>query len=85
MTALAESQRSRPLLEVLAVELASRDGRWAGVARIASGSAITVAIAMVFQIPQPAYMAYIGFLISKDEKRATVRRPSYVRPCGRGW
>jgi multidrug resistance protein MdtO len=72
MTALAESQRSRPLLEVLAVELASRDGRWAGVARIASGSAITVAIAMVFQIPQPAYIAYIGFLISKDEKRATV-------------
>ncbi len=52
MTALAESQRSRrPLLEVLAVELAPREGRWAAVARIATGSAITVAIAMVFQIP----------------------------------
>jgi multidrug resistance protein MdtO len=73
MTALAESQRSRrPLLEVLAVELASREGRWAAVARIASGSTITVVIAMVFQIPQPTYMAYIGFLISKDEKSATV-------------
>jgi multidrug resistance protein MdtO len=72
MTALAESQRSRPLLEVLAVELASREGRWAAVARIASGSAITVVIAMVFQIPQPTYMAYIGFLISKDEKSATM-------------
>src|SRR3984957_12988262 len=72
MTALTESQRSRPFLELLAVELASREGRWAAVARIASGSAITVVIAMVFQIPQPTYMAYIGFLISKDEKSATV-------------
>jgi multidrug resistance protein MdtO len=72
MTALAESQRPRPLLEVLALELASREGRWAAVARIATGSTITVVIAMVFQIPQPTYMAYIGFLISKDEKSATV-------------
>src|ERR1700728_4760122 len=72
MTALAESQRSRPLLEVLALELASREGRWAAVARIATGSAITVVIAMVFQIPQPTYMAYIVFLISKDERNATV-------------
>jgi multidrug resistance protein MdtO len=72
MTALAESPRSRPLLEVLAVELASWEGRWAAVARIATGSTITVVIAMVFQIPQPTYMAYIVFLISKDEKNATV-------------
>jgi multidrug resistance protein MdtO len=72
MTALAESQRSRPFLEVLAVEMASREGRWAAVARIASGATITVVIAMVFQIPQPTYMAYIGFLISKDEKSGTV-------------
>src|ERR1700689_28278 len=72
MTALAESQRSRPLLEVLPAELTSRGGRWAAVARIATGSAITVVIAMVFQIPQPTYMAYIVFLISKDEKNATV-------------
>jgi multidrug resistance protein MdtO len=73
MTALAESQRSRrPFLEALAVELAPREGRWAAVARIATGSAITVVIAMVFQIPQPTYMAYIVFLISKDEKNATL-------------
>ena len=73
MTALTESQRSRrPLLEMLAGELAWREGRWAAVARITSGCAITVAIAMVFQIPQPTYMAYIVFLISKDEKNATV-------------
>ena len=74
MTALAESQRSRPLLEVLAAELASREGRWAAVARIATGSVITVVIAMVFQIPQPTYMAYIGFLISKDEKGSYLSR-----------
>jgi multidrug resistance protein MdtO len=72
MTALAETQRSRPLLEVLAVELAWREGRWAAVTRIATGSAITVVIAMIFQIPEPTYMAYIVFLISKDEKNATV-------------
>ncbi len=73
MTALAESQRSRhPLLELLAVELAPREGRWAAVARIATGCVITVAIAMTFQIPEPTYMAYIVFLLSKDEKNATV-------------
>jgi multidrug resistance protein MdtO len=72
MTALTESQRARPFLEVLAAELASREGRWAAVARIATGSTIAVVIAMIFQIPQPTYMAYIVFLISKDEKNATV-------------
>ena len=73
MTALAESERPRhPLIELLAVELASREGRWAAVARIATGCAITVAIAMTFQIPEPTYMAYIVFLLSKDEKNATV-------------
>jgi multidrug resistance protein MdtO len=72
MTAHAESQRTRPLLEILAVELAPREGRWAAVARIATGSVLAVVIAMVFQIPQPTYMAYIGFLLSKDEKNATV-------------
>jgi multidrug resistance protein MdtO len=72
MTALAESRQSRPFLEVLAAELAPRRGRWAAVARIATGSTIAVVIAMIFQIPQPTYMAYIVFLISKDEKNATV-------------
>src|ERR1700690_2186807 len=73
MTALAESHRSRhPLIELLAVELAPREGRWGAVARISIGCAVTVAIAMVFQIPEPTYMAYIVFLLSKDEKNATV-------------
>jgi multidrug resistance protein MdtO len=74
MTALTETKESRrPLLDLLAVELAPREGRWAAVARIATGAAITVVIAMVFQIPEPTYMAYIGFLISKDETSATVK------------
>src|ERR1700674_4017945 len=73
MTALAESREpGRSLLHLLAVDLAPREGRWAAVARIATGSAITVVIAMVFQIPQPTYMAYIVFLLSKDEKNASV-------------
>jgi multidrug resistance protein MdtO len=73
MTAIAESRRSHSLIDVLVAELAWREGRWAAVARIASGSAITVVIAMVFQIPQPTYMAYIVFLISKDEMSATIK------------
>lgn len=73
MTPIAEPRRPRgPFLELLAVELAPREGRWAAVVRIATGCAITVAIAMLFQIPEPTYMAYIVFLISKDEKNATV-------------
>src|ERR1700679_2346051 len=73
MTALAESQRSRQtFIELLAVELAPREGRWAAVARISTGCAITVAIAMVFRIPEPTYMVYIVFLLSRDEKNATV-------------
>src|SRR5277367_1777249 len=73
MTALAESQPSRrQLLGVLALELSSREGRWAAVARIATGAVLAVIIAMVFQIPEPTYMAYIGFLLSRDEKNATV-------------
>src|ERR1700685_4549030 len=72
MTTVTESERTRRRLrELLAVELAPREGRLAAVARIAITCVITVAIAMIFQIPQPAYMAYIVFLISKDEPTAT--------------
>jgi hypothetical protein len=80
MTALAKSRAPRfILLDFLAIELASREGRWAAVARIAVGSSIAVAIAMVFQIPQPTYVAYIGFAISKDETHGTVNCASSIR------
>src|ERR1700680_1536447 len=72
MTTLTESRRPRrPFLELLAAEVGSREGRWTPFARIATACVITVAISMIFQIPQPAYMAYIVFLISKDEPTAT--------------
>ena len=73
MAAIAEARRPHSaLLEFLAIELAPREGRGLAVAHIAIGCAITVAIAMVFRIPEPTYMAYIVFLISKDERKATV-------------
>src|ERR1700730_14824066 len=71
--ALTSARRMRsPLIELLARELAPREGRAQAVLRIAIACSITVAIAMVFQIPQPTYMAYIVFLISKDESSATL-------------
>ena len=56
----------------LSYELTPREGRGWAVARMATACSITVAIAMVFQIPEPTYMTYIVFLISKDEKTSTL-------------
>jgi multidrug resistance protein MdtO len=71
----AHAERSHPnssgFFGWLSYELAPKEGRVWSVARMATACAITVAIAMVFQIPEPTYMAYIVFLISKDEKAAT--------------
>jgi multidrug resistance protein MdtO len=73
MPALTELQRPRgAFLGLLAAELAWREGRWAAVTRIATGCSITVAIAMIFQIPEPTYMVYIVFVISKDDRAATI-------------
>jgi multidrug resistance protein MdtO len=73
MAALPESKPQRgPFFEMLFAELAPREGRALAVVHMATACAITVAIAMVFRIPEPTYMAYIVFLISKDDKGATV-------------
>jgi multidrug resistance protein MdtO len=73
MAALPDTQPRRgPFLEMLSVELGPREGRTLAVVHMATAAAITVAIAMVFRIPEPTYMAYIVFLISKDDKAATV-------------
>jgi multidrug resistance protein MdtO len=70
---IAEARASRSaFLEFLAVELAPREGRTLAVAHIVVGSVLTVAIAMLFQIPEPTYMAYIVFLVSRDERTASV-------------
>jgi multidrug resistance protein MdtO len=55
----------------LSYELAPKEGRARSVALMATACVITVAIAMVFRIPEPTYMAYIVFLISRDEKAST--------------
>jgi multidrug resistance protein MdtO len=60
------------ILEFLAQELAPSEGRGPAVARIAAGTMITIAIAMVFRIPLAAYMAYMVFLTSKDDIAATM-------------
>lgn len=65
------AQDSNGFFGWLAYELAPREGRGWAVARMATACSITVAIAMVFQIPEPTYMTYIVFLISKDENSAT--------------
>src|ERR1700689_1683277 len=73
MATLARGEELRtPLLAFLAQELAPREGRGLAVARIAAACTITVAIAMVFQIPLAAYMAYMVFLTSKDDSAATL-------------
>src|SRR5579859_2607421 len=53
-------------------ELAPRPGRVRAVARITSCCVLVVALAMLFQIPLPAYMAYIVFLVSREETAATL-------------
>jgi multidrug resistance protein MdtO len=53
-------------------ELAPRPGRSGAVARIAVSCAFTVMVAMVFEIPLPAYMAYIVLLLSRNEYIGTL-------------
>ncbi|MDB6090168.1 MAG: hypothetical protein JWN85_2952 [Gammaproteobacteria bacterium] len=73
MAAIAKARASRSVfIEFLAVELAPREGRTLAVAHIVIGCVLTVAIAMVFRIPEPTYMAYIVFLAAKDDRAASV-------------
>jgi multidrug resistance protein MdtO len=73
MSALTSGEESGlRFRDVLRAELAPREGRWAAVTRVAIGCAVTVAIAMTFKIPQPTYMAYMVFLVSHDDRNATL-------------
>jgi multidrug resistance protein MdtO len=60
------------LWSFLREELAARPGRVAASARIAGGCVVVVAIAMMYQIPLPAYMAYLVFLVSQRETASTL-------------
>ncbi|MEJ1975280.1 MAG: FUSC family protein [Acetobacteraceae bacterium] len=63
---------SAAFVQFLREELAPRPGRLAAVARIAGGCTVIVAIAMLYQVPLPAYMAYVVFLISRDESASAL-------------
>jgi multidrug resistance protein MdtO len=70
-TLVSEAERRTPFIAFLAQELAPREGRGLAVTRIAAATTLTVAVAMVFRIPLAAYMAYLVFLTSKDDRQAT--------------
>ena len=72
MAAAETASRWGELAAWLREELAPRPGRTAACARIAVGCAITVAVAMVFEIPLPAYSAYIVLLLSREEYIGTL-------------
>lgn len=58
-------------LMLLREELAVRPGRLAAVARMATSCALIVAAAMIYQIPLPAYAAYVVLLVSREEATST--------------
>ena len=64
--------RGSPLVEFLRTELAPRPGRFATVVRITVCCTLIVVIWMIFQIPLPAYPAYIVFLLSRGEASGTL-------------
>lgn len=47
-------------------------GRPAAIARITVNCTVVVALAMLYEIPLPAYMAYVVFLISQKEAASTL-------------
>ena len=74
MTALASSKpRGSSFLAFLREELAPRTGRLAAVARIAACCTIVVATTMLYQIPEPAYAAYIVFFLGRGDAAVTLR------------
>jgi len=74
MTALASvNSRQWPFLAFLREELASRPGRLGAAARIAACCTIVVATTMLYQIPEPAYAAYIVFFLGRGDAAITLR------------
>lgn len=53
-------------------ELALNDTRIRLIIRITGCTAVVVAIAMMFQIPLPAYIAYLVFLVSQEDAASTL-------------
>ena len=73
MTTLdSTTSREWPFLAFLREELAPRPGRLGAVARIAACCTIVVATAMLYQIPEPAYAAYIVFFLGRGDTAITL-------------
>lgn len=66
------TSREWPFLAFLREELAPRPGRLGAVARIATCCTIVVATAMLYQIPEPAYAAYIVFFLGRGDTAITL-------------
>jgi multidrug resistance protein MdtO len=72
MISASDSTSSEGLTALLRRELRLDARRVRAIARIASGTAIAVAVAMVFQIPLPSYVAYLIFLLSQEDTASTL-------------
>lgn len=72
MQAPIELQARDGLTGLLQRELALNDTRIRTIIRITGCTAVVVAIAMVFQIPLPAYVAYLVFLVSQEDAASTL-------------
>ena len=72
MTSASEGVPMEGLPALLRRELRLDAPRIRSIARIATGTAIAVAVAMVFQIPLPPYVAYLIFLLSLEDTASTL-------------
>ena len=72
MTSVGANASEEGLPALLRRELQLDAPRVRTVVRIAAGTAIAVAITMVFQIPLPPYVAYLIFLLSMEDTASTL-------------
>ena len=72
MTSVTDSPPPEALSALLRRELQLDASRVRSIARISAGTFIAVAVAMVFQIPLPAYVAYLIFLLSQEDTASTL-------------
>ncbi|MGH8159901.1 MAG: FUSC family protein [Rhodanobacter sp.] len=72
MTSASDSASPEGLPALLRRELRLDALRIRSVARITTGTVIAVTVAMVFQMPLPAYVAYIIFLLSQEDTASTL-------------
>jgi multidrug resistance protein MdtO len=60
------------LSRLLRRELAVNDTRFRAIIRITGCTVVAVVIAMVFQVPLPAYVAYLVFMVSREDVASTL-------------